>query len=245
MTIWNYKNFTIHQFQELESTNSHAFEMANSRQIFDHEIILANSQNKGRGRQDRKWSSPNGNLYFSIVLQPQTNIKNIPQISFIAIVALQIAISKIVQNCVQAKWPNDLLIDEKKVAGILLESKFTQKECDFVILGIGLNINSHPQNTIFPADNLQDYGVNISPKNALEKFLDEFENLYLNWKNFGFSSIRNLWLKNAYKLGKETSIKLDDKIITGTLETLDEEGNLILKHNSESLKINAADILSS
>ena len=243
MKNWTHKNFTIHQFPELESTNSHAFEFALLRKISHGEIILSDSQNNGRGRQSRIWSSPTGNLYFSLVLQPKVSAAKIAQISFVGIAALRLAIAKISKNSVTAKWPNDLLIDGKKVAGLLLESKISGSDVEFAILGIGLNINSNPDNTIFLAANLQDFGVEITPELALRNFLDEFEILYQNWLDFGFKGVRKLWLQNAYRLGEQISVRLDEKVIEGIFEDLDEDGNLVLNCGGEILKIGAADVL--
>jgi len=242
MKNWTYKNFTIHEFNELSSTNSQAFGLANSRQLSENEIILAHSQTQGRGRQDRNWISPSGNLYFSLVLRPKISAAKISQISFIAITALRNSIAKIAKNSVLAKWPNDLLIDEKKVAGLLLESKISGENCEFIVLGIGLNIESNPDNVIFPAGNLKDFGITISIELALQNFLDEFEKLYQNWRDFGFKGIRKLWLENAYKLGEKIAVKLDEEKIAGIFEDLDEDGNLVLKTGEKILKIFAADV---
>jgi len=242
MKNWTYKNFTIHEFSELPSTNSQAFSLVNSRQISENEIILARSQNKGRGRKDRAWISPLGNLYFSLVLQPKIPAAEISQISFIAIAALRNSIAKIAKNSVLVKWPNDLLIDEKKVAGLLLESKISGENCEFVVLGIGLNIDSNPDNVIFSAGNLKDFSITISIELALQNFLDEFEKLYQNWRDFGFKGIRKLWLENAYKLGEKITVKLDEEKIEGVFEDLDEKGNLVLKTGEKILKISAADV---
>jgi len=241
--IKNYKNFTIHIFDELESTNKTAFELAQEKKKFDHEIILAKKQNAGRGRENRVWSSGEGNLYFSLILQPKISANKIPQLSFVAIAALMLTLQKIVKNKISLKWPNDLLIEEKKVSGLLLESKISGNDCEFVILGIGLNTDSNPDNTIFPASNLKKFGYEISPQDVLEKFLDELEILYQNWLDFGFEAIRKLWLKNAFRLNEKISVKQEETLIEGIFENLDEEGNLIIKSQGKQLKISAADVL--
>jgi BirA family biotin operon repressor/biotin-[acetyl-CoA-carboxylase] ligase len=252
MKIWTHKNFIIHQFGSLNSTNSHAFELANLRQISHGEIILADQQSQGRGRQNRNWISPLGNLYFSLVLQPKIAAQKIPQISFLAIVALGQAVEKLVgmSNLINFKWPNDLLIGQKKVAGLLLESKIAQQNCEFVIVGIGVNIDSKPENTIFPAASLKDFSAEILPEilpeisaeNLLKNFLDEFEKIYQNWLDFGFENIRKIWLKKAYRLGKKISIKPDQKQLEGVFLDLDLDGNLLLKIEEEILKISAGDL---
>ncbi|MBM5782373.1 MAG: biotin--[acetyl-CoA-carboxylase] ligase [Pelagibacterales bacterium] len=244
MKTSNYKQFTIHHFEELRSTNDTAFLMAQNQEIFDFEIILANSQSSGKGRNERNWNSPNGNLYFSLVLKPNLEIAKIPQISFVAIAALRIAIEKInIQNLeIKNKWPNDLLINQKKVAGLLLESKFSQNSCNFVIVGIGLNLISNPDNTIFPSSNLKDCGIAITKEKILELFLDQFTEIYNNYLSYGFKGIRNLWLKEAYLLDKEIKAKNGSEEITGIFKDLDEEGNLLIEVSGVVRKILAADI---
>ena len=245
---YQFKKFLIHQFDEVESTNDLAFSLAENKQIFANQIIVANKQNKGRGRLNRNWESPQGNLYFSLVLQPKIAIDKISQISFVAICALQIAVAKIFKQQkivaeIKNKWPNDLLIDQKKVAGILLESKISNKICDFVILGMGVNINSSPTQTLFPSTNIKNFSCEISSSRMLEIFLEEFENIYENWLNFGFQNIRNLWHKNAYNLNSKININLGDSKIKGFFQEIDEDGNMVIKnHNNEIKKITYGDV---
>lgn len=245
MKNWTHKNYTVHQFNELESANKTAFEMAEARKIFDREIILADAQSAGKGRQSRVWNSPQGNLYFSLVLQPQLPAQKIAQISFVAITALRLMVEALATNQkIQNKWPNDLLINEKKVAGLLLESKVSQKDCEFVIVGIGLNIVSNPDQTIFPADNLKNLGIEITPEIALKNFLNEFEKLYENYLNFGFAGIRKLWLAKAFRLNEKINVKNGEEEIFGIFFDLDEEGNLVLETAEGRKIISAADIYS-
>ena len=172
----------------------------------------------------------------------------ISQISFVAICALQIAVAKFFKQKkinvdIKNKWPNDLLLDQKKVAGILLESKISNKICDFVILGIGVNINSNPTQTLFPSTNIKNFSCEISASKMLEIFLEEFENLYENWLNFGFQNIRNLWHKNAYNLNSEININLGDSRVEGLFQEIDEEGNIVIKnHKNEIKKITYGDV---
>ncbi len=245
---YQFKNYLIHQFDEVESTNDLAFSLVENKQIFANQIIVANKQNKGRGRLNRNWESPKGNLYFSLVLQPKIAIEKTSQISLVAICALQIAVAKIFQQQnivakIQNKWPNDLLIDQKKVSGILLESKISNKNCDFAILGIGVNINSNPTQTLFPSTNIKNFSCEISASKMLEFFLEEFENLYENWLIFGFKNIRNLWHKNAYNLNSKININLGNSKIEGLFQEIDEEGNIVIKnHNNETKKISFGDV---
>lgn len=247
MKNWTYKKFLIHEFEELESANSHAFELANSQKISDSEVILAHCQKSGKGRQNRIWSSPKGNLYFSLILKPNLPAVKIPLLSFVAILALRNAVEKFFSDKklpakIQNKWPNDLLIDKKKCAGLLLESKFNGNDVDFVILGIGLNLVSNPDNVIFPATNLKDFGIEILPRTALENFLDEFEKIYQNFLDYGFVGTRKSWLHNAFRLREKITVRSDEKEISGNFEDLDEEGNLLLNYDGKIIKISAGDV---
>jgi len=245
MKNWTHKNYTIHQFENLESTNNSAFEMVEAKKLFDREIILSDAQKAGKGRMERVWSSPKGNLYFSLALQPKIPAAKIVQISFVAITALRLVIEAIGSNQkIQNKWPNDLLINEKKVAGLLLESKISGINAEFVIVGIGLNIESNPNQTIFPAGNLKELGIEIAPEIALKNFLNEFEKLYENYLSFGFAGIRKLWLAKAFRLGEKITVKNSGEEISGVFADLGEEGNLILETPQGLKIISAADIYS-
>jgi BirA family biotin operon repressor/biotin-[acetyl-CoA-carboxylase] ligase len=253
MNNYYYKNFLIHHYEEINSTNDLAIELVRDRQIFDREIILADQQKKGRGRFDRNWISPRGNLYFSLVLDGKTADKNLglsrlSSLSLIANIALNQALTTISQQQniilnISNKWPNDLLIDNCKIAGILLENIIINNKCEFLILGIGVNVKSNPQNNIFLANNLENLMIKISCQKLLEIFLDFFEDYFIIWQNYGFKNLRNLWLKNAYKLKREILINDSQTMIKGIFEDLDEFGNLLLKTSQKTILISAGDIL--
>jgi BirA family biotin operon repressor/biotin-[acetyl-CoA-carboxylase] ligase len=243
MNSTTYKTFTIHEFEELESTNKTAFEMAALGKIFDSEIILAKKQTTGKGRKNRDWSSPMGNLYFSLVLQPKINLEKISLISFVAAVVLRLALEEISgRQKVSLKWPNDLLINDKKCGGILLESKINQKDCEFLILGIGVNIDSNPDNVMFEATNLKDLGIEITAENFLKKFLNHFEIIYKSFLDYGFAGVRQLWLQSAYKLQEKVILKIDDEEVSGVFVDLDDLGRLVLQQGNVDIKISVADV---
>lgn len=239
---WTYKNYLVHQFPELESTNKTAFELADLGKIFENEIIVAEKQNRGRGRNNRSWESPNGNLYFSLILKPKITASKAYQLSFVAISALRIAIEKLTKKSVENKWPNDLLIEKQKVAGVLLESKINQNFCEFIVIGIGVNISSSPENTIFPATNLAAKEINFSSTEILKKFLDEFEKIYQSWLDFGFDPIKKIWLQKPYRFNQEIALKIDQKELRGIFRGIDQDGNLLLEENNLISKISVADV---
>lgn len=250
---WQYKNFLIHHFDEVQSTNDLAISLVKNRNIFANEIILANQQSKGRGRYNRQWISEIGNLYFSLVLDGKIANKNlglnqISTLSLVANIALNLTIKTIsqAQNIeinIANKWPNDLLIENKKVAGILLENIIINNNCEFIILGIGVNINNNPQNTLFQATNLQQLKIAVNAEILLKNFLENFNNFFEIWQNFGFKNLRDLWLKDAYNFHKEIVVGDLESRINGIFEDLDEFGNLILKTPQKTITIFAGDIL--
>lgn len=233
-------NFNIIHFDKIDSTNSKAMEMAGSGQLQDHEVILADEQNQGRGRLDRAWVSPKGNLYFSLVLKPKIAVFRAPELSFLAIAALAQAVEEILPKSakINLKWPNDLLLDEKKAAGILLESKVNGQNLEFVVIGIGVNILSNPDNVLFTATNLKALGSEISNIELLQKFLVKFEDLYQNYLEFGFKKVRNIWLSKAFKFKEEITVNQ----IKGIFIDFDEVGNLILQVDGELRKISSGDV---
>lgn len=250
---WQYSDFTIYEFNKINSTNSKAFDYIKSGQAFNNQVILAHQQTLGRGRKDRVWKSPKGNLYASLILQKNLPVQNIWQLSFLGVMVLREVVAYLLQkqglsfeeiaNVLKIKWPNDLILDNKKLSGLLLESIVNNSFAEYIILGFGINIISHPQGTLFQATNLQEFGIFIDQKQFLRLFLNKFTQIYQNWLNFGFSSIIKYWRFNAYNFKKKITVKLDEKKIVGIYEDLDQEGNLLLKVNDEVLKISAADIL--
>ena len=244
----HYKSFTINSLDEATSTNQLTFDLAKSNQINHNHVIIAKKQTAGKGRYGRVWQSFDGNLYFSILLKPHSkNLDLISTLSFVSAVAIGIAISNLKTKPttkISYKWPNDILINGCKTAGILLESDINQNQLNFVVIGIGVNIVDNPDNTNYQSTNLkQEKFLEILPENLLKKFLDNFSDLYEKWLNFGFKPIRNLWLENAFNLNKEISINLFDKKIKGLFKDLDENGNLILElENKENVIISSGEI---
>ena len=235
MREWYYKNHTIYDYKQLDSTNQLALDLIKKNNLKHGDIILARKQIAGKGRYGRNWISPIGNLYFSLVIRKQNNSNKISLLSFISVVALGNTISNLNNQLnISYKWPNDLLINNKKVAGILLESD----KSNYIIIGIGVNVNSSPKDTTYPADNLSNLDIkNISPNIILENYLDNFDSLYAQWLSFGFEPIRNLWLKRACNLNKRITTTLNYKKLNGIFRNLDNNGNLVLELKNKELKL--------
>ena len=254
--MFYYKKFNINHFEEVDSTNIKAIEIARSKFDSDYSVVIADKQSAGRGRLNRVWESPRGNLYFSLILQNSTLdklfLEKINQIGMLSILAMQQAIIELATNYnlasknILIKWPNDLLINGKKFSGMLMESEINQDICKFLIIGIGININSYPSHIKrlnFPATDLFSENIILDKMDILYKFLDKFDNFLTNFLQFGFENIRKLWLKNSFQLNQEITIKInDDNIINGIFSDIDDNGNILLLSNGVIHKISYGDI---
>lgn len=211
----------------------------------DGTLVWAKEQVKGRGRQGRGWASPRGNLYLSLVLRPECSPAAAAQLSFLAAVALGEAVGTVAPPMVEVtfKWPNDVLFNNRKGAGILLESKSTPEGMiDYVILGMGVNVQCHPEDAAFPATSLRFEGCppTLSEVELLEAFARSFLSRANTWIEEGFEPIRRAWLAHATSLGKEIEVRLPKETLTGTFEALDENGVLQLRLADGSLRQIAA-----
>ena len=186
-------------------------------------IIIAQKQTSGKGKGNRVWNRENNNnLYFSLIIEANNNKLDYSQVSFITSVAMRYAISEFdnKNNSIISKWPNDILINNKKAVGILLE--FDNNK---LIIGPGININFFPDNVNFNATSLKNEGIIVDKYTLLKRFLANFDYLFKEWEQNGFSSIRTKWLKSSYKLHQ--TIKVGD--IEGIFEDIDNDGTLIVK----------------
>ena len=231
----NYQNFTILSFSQLASTNDTAFEMVANFQADHNYVITCDSQTQGKGRLGRNWQEGRDNLYFSLILQPKTDNRASSELVFVAINALYDAVyglfvkQNIQQNVkIAKKWPNDLLINDKKVAGILLEGGVNQSQ-PYIVIGIGVNIATNPQNVMFKAANLQEFGLKINKNQLLLTFLDSFGSNFQSWQDFGFKIVKNKFLENAWHLNEQIAIDNEKAKVSGLFVDMDDDGAIIIK----------------
>ncbi len=241
----NYQNFNILHYKELQSTNNTAKEAALNGQLTRSSVIICDIQTNGRGRMERKWASDPQNLHFSLVLRPSIELNKLQQLVFVAINALKEAIFELYSEKtpkISKKWPNDLLIDDKKVAGILIESLISSGKCDFAIIGIGVNIATHPVDTIFPASNLKESGLMVDKSEVLHKFLDKFNENYQNFLDFGFKKVQNKYIEDAWRLNEEISIEFSGHKNSGIFVGINENGDAVLKQGGNLIEISIGDV---
>ena len=217
--------FRIEQVAEIDSTNEACRQRALAGEAAGL-VIRADRQTAGRGRRGRTWNSPQGNLYTSILLRPNRSAAEAAALGFAAVVAIGDVAEALLPpgTLVQHKWPNDLLIKGSKVSGILLEA-----QPGFVVLGIGVNIASHPADTPYPATDLIAAGAApIAPQTLLERLLTAFAPLYDSWERSGFAALLPAWHGRAAGLGEMIEVRLERETLSGTFLDLEPDGTLRL-----------------
>lgn len=233
--------------ESLDSTNERARRLAREGAP-DGVVVWARRQTAGRGRQGRQWHSPEGNLYCSIVLRPDMPAAAAAQFTFVAALALGDAVSGVIPHGVDLryKWPNDILLDERKAAGILLESSGIAAGClDWLVVGTGLNMEAYPQiEGQYPATSLRALGAGpLDVKDMLERYVDGFAHWRMKWQNEGLPAIRDAWLRRAARLGERITVRLPQEELSGRFEGLDESGALLLREDSgRGRTISAGDV---
>ncbi len=238
----SYVGKEIYYFPELKSTNIMAKEKALHRaeRIDGGTLIITERQSAGKGRLGREWFSPAGGIWLSIILYPQLSPSYISRITLMTAVAVVKAIKVCTQIESQIKWPNDILISEKKVCGILTEMSAELDIINWVVVGIGINVNiGHRE---FP-ENIQENTISLKEASGKEVlrvklvqiFLQEFEKYYEILKRREFSSILKEWKLYSHTLGRRIRVDTGEKIITGEAVDINEEGALILKKEDSEL----------
>jgi BirA family biotin operon repressor/biotin-[acetyl-CoA-carboxylase] ligase len=218
--------------EEIDSTNSEAKRRA-AAGAEDGTLIWARSQTAGYGRQGRGWASSSGNLFLSLIARPDCTLAEAAQFSFITAVALGEAIGSVAppQIDVTYKWPNDVLLNGRKVAGILLESKADgDQRLEWLVIGVGANVNSFPSESRLPATSLHFEGcpASVSAVDLLEAFTRHLLSWINVWLEDGFAPVREAWLRHAQGLRSQIEVRLPKETLTGIFSDLDPQGTLVL-----------------
>jgi BirA family transcriptional regulator, biotin operon repressor / biotin---[acetyl-CoA-carboxylase] ligase len=194
-------------------------------------LVWSREQTGGKGRRGRSWASPVGNLYASLLLRPAVPPAQAAQLGFVAAVALAEAIRPVLPPARQlrCKWPNDLLIDGAKTAGILLETEAIGAKVTAVVLGMGVNVASHPADTPYRATSLQACGAAMTVEALLEALASRLLHWYRRWQGEGFAAVRARWLDFAEGLGGPIEVRLDGSTLKGRFAALDGTGALDLE----------------
>ncbi len=235
----------IHFFDKVDSTQTKAHVFI-SQGALEGEIIIAETQTAGKGRMGRQWHSPPyKGIWMSVILTPQIPVMDIPQLSLVVSVAICRAIRRICDLDVGIKWPNDLLIHNKKICGILLESSGEDERLRYVIVGIGISVNlqlaDYPQALHSIATSLaMESRRDVDREQLLQACLEEMEELYVLFIEKGFAPIRTLWEALSVSLHRPIRVQQGLEMIEGIAESLDASGGLIMKkHSGERIIVNS------
>lgn len=229
-------------FASVTSTNDIARQQALGKSP-EGTAVIAERQTSGRGRLKREWVSPEGNIAVTVVLYPDR--KNLYFLTMLAALAVQRGIEKTTGVKCQLKWPNDVLVNGKKVCGILLESKASVESVDYALVGIGINVNmkiaDHPEIAAIATSLALETGSEVSRTELLRNLFIEMEKLYLRLR--AGESILAEWRDQLVTLGKKVFVRSGDEAFEGTAESVADDGSLLLRcADGKLLKFNAGDI---
>ena len=229
----------ILRFDTLDSTNAYA--KRNCSLMQDQTVIVAKTQTAGRGRLQRSWLSEPGGLYFSVVLKP-TQIDFLPNLT--QLMALAVCRTLCVSEVpAQLKWPNDVLVENQKICGILSEAVTSANGFEALVLGVGINVGQKDLSRAGqPAVSLSMLGVQKTEEEILNKVLEHFFAQYETVLQNGFSAIRTAYLTHFPYIGKQVKIQNGPVPAQGTVETISPDGKLVLNTSAGQTIISIGDM---
>jgi BirA family transcriptional regulator, biotin operon repressor / biotin---[acetyl-CoA-carboxylase] ligase len=232
-------------FETIGSTNDEAKRLARAGGA-EGTVVWALQQTAGRGRRGRRWLSPPGNLYASLVLRPDCPGARAAQLGFAAALASCDALAELVPGLggLACKWPNDVLLGGCKIAGILLESEVGKGDAlAWLVLGLGVNLAWAPSATEFPATSLAGQGLEpVPPAAMLEAFARHFCAWAQRWREGGFAAVREAWKQRAALLGEPIQVRLENVTLRGRCLDLDAQGALLLETGDGVRRISAGEV---
>jgi len=234
-------------YRTVGSTNNLAFRLAESG-AEEGTLIVADEQTKGRGRMGRDWySPPRLGLWMSLILRPDIPPFKAPGLSICAGLALAQAIGELTGLDAKIKWPNDCLLNGRKVGGVLLELSAELDRINFIVVGIGVDVNQQltdfPKNLATIATSIRiEWGKEIPRIKLLSSFLERLESIYLNFKNNGIAPQRQLIKKFSSLLGTKVAVKFGKEKIEGIAEDIDDNGSLVIRTGKDLRVVTAGEV---
>lgn len=212
--------------------------------------LMAHRQTAARGRRGRPWSMPEGNFAATLMLRPEGAPGHVALRSFVMSLALHQAFIAVTgkPELFALKWPNDVLLNGGKVAGILLESAGRGGQADLLAIGVGVNLASAPgpdeveEGSVLPVSLAAETGVCIAPEDFLQHLAAAYAVFEEQFMQFGFAPLRTAWLAHAARLGEVITARTGQNERTGTFEDVDKDGNLMLRTATGVTRIAAADV---
>jgi len=238
----------IYYFGTIDSTQNFAIELA-KRPHENGSLVIADRQTQGRGRLNRKWVSPKGGIWMSILLRPNFEPSYTSLFPMATSLALAVSIEKTLKIKTELKWPNDVTIKGNKVAGILIDASVESNKIDYLIIGIGINFKINP-GTISKSIKQKKYGIatltskdqGTRPAELVQQFLLELEKTYNNILTGNVGTIRKEWIKRSSTIGKNVTITTTTGTLKGKVTGIDKTGALILSRNGIVQHVLAGDM---
>jgi BirA family biotin operon repressor/biotin-[acetyl-CoA-carboxylase] ligase len=223
--------FHVQRHGRVGSTNDIARRLAEGGGA-EGTLVVAAEQTGGRGRHGRRWHSPPGNFYASLLLRPDRPLAEVASLSLvIALVALE-ALEAVAGRRLDLalKWPNDLLLGGAKLAGILLEGAAgPDGRCAWVVAGLGVNLRARPPAAAYPTATLAAAGVEIGPDDFLDAYLAGLGRRLPAWRAGGFAAVRDAWLARATGLGREVTLQIGGELYRGRLADVGPDGSILVE----------------
>jgi BirA family biotin operon repressor/biotin-[acetyl-CoA-carboxylase] ligase len=222
--------YELASFEQIDSTN----EEARRRAVAGERgplWIWALRQTAGRGRRGRTWDSPTGNLMCTLLVAPNVGATEAARLSFVAALAVRDMVASFVSDrSVQVKWPNDVLVEGRKISGILLESSGESgaHALPWLAVGIGVNLQHAPEGANFPATSVSAHAPAPEAAEALSRLAAAWEQHFRVWRESGFGPIRKAWLEHAVGVGQAVTARLPGETINGIFQGLDQNGGLLI-----------------
>lgn len=228
-------------FKETDSTNVRAHDLG-EKGAPDGTVVIADAQSAGKGRMGRRWTSPPGvNFYSSVLLRPPIHPRSAPQLTFLSAVAVARAVAEVGGVDARVKWPNDVLIGGKKVAGLLNEMSAETERIHYVVLGIGVNLNmtpdQFPPDLRYPATSvLLERGETVSRTRFAQVLCHHLDRFYCRYLDEGFAPVLRAWEDLFDLVGREVEVDFQERRAQGRVEGLDDDGALLLRRTDGLLE---------
>ena len=238
----------VYYFDSTDSTQNFAMEIA-SNDKENGTVIISKKQTVGRGRMKRKWKSPTGGIWMSIIIHPKFDVSYTTLVPIATSLALCMAIEKILKIKPELKWPNDVTLKGKKVAGVLVDTSIISNEIENMVLGVGINFKIKPHelaSTIKKTPNF--YGVTTLVKKneralpLVHQFLYELENVFQLINSRRIKKIKSEWTKRSSTIGRNVSIITSEGNVSGKAVKIDSDGALIISNGKKAERILVGDI---
>ncbi len=217
-------------YEQIDSTNEEAKRRGEAGER-GPVWIWAKTQSAGRGRQGRSWTSEPGNLFCTLLIDPEATPQRASELSFVTALAVADTVDALIgKPRAELKWPNDVLVNGAKICGVLLESgSGSATRAGWLAIGIGINLASHPDGTPYPATHVGASGPAPAPETALEVLAEAFDRWFTLWRRVGFEPVRQGWLNRARGKGEVLTARLGTRTLVGKFLDLDPQGALVLQ----------------